>query len=277
MSTVLIFDSGVGGLSISLSLSQGLPNARQYYLADGLYFPYGNKEEQWLVQRVVDLLGSAVNQLKPDCIVIACNTVSTIALEALRKEITVPIVGVVPAIKPAAEHSVSKSIALLATPRTIASKYTAELIHAYAKDCEVTLIGSTELVEIAESRIYGCEIHQREIADVMNPLIDANKISQLDQLVLGCTHFPLVADLISEYLEREMPNSIHLVDSSEAITRQVAKILSISPTNEIANESLAGQFYNTKPESKFDSSESEFLVALASYGFNVIKYFSGAN
>ena len=134
MLRILIFDSGVGGLSISKSLTEQLPYAKQILLADNACFPYGEMEEKLLVSRVTALLVQSADLFMPDCIVVACNTVSTVALDKIRNSLSIPIIGVVPAIKPAATKSVSKVIGLLATPATINRSYTAELVNQFAED-----------------------------------------------------------------------------------------------------------------------------------------------
>jgi len=229
MLRTLIFDSGVGGLSISKSLTEQLPSVEQILLADNAYFPYGEMDEVLLVNRVTELLIQSAASFKPDCIVVACNTVSTVALEKIRDSISIPIIGVVPAIKPAAAMSVSKVIGLLATPATINRPYTAELVKQFAGDCEVISLGSTRLVEMSEQQLRGEAINKDELATILQPYILAAQHKQLDVIVLGCTHFPLMADLLTELL----PSNVELIDSSEAIARQVEMILQSSLPNKL--------------------------------------------
>ena len=138
----LIFDSGVGGLSIAQEIRRTLPELRQTYLADDAFRPYGEKTEESLRRRLPDLLVPICDMLRPDIVVIACNTASTTALPAIRASIDIPVVGVVPAIKPAAALSRTRSIAVLGTPGTVRRTYVDELIAAYAADCHVRLSGS---------------------------------------------------------------------------------------------------------------------------------------
>ena len=175
MLKILIFDSGVGGLSISSGLAENLPMAELILLSDNAYFPYGEKKDVELIHRVSEILIKAELQLKPDCIVIACNTASTVALETLRKALKVPIIGVVPAIKPAAELSRSKVIGLLATPATVNRTYTADLISKYASECTLISVGTTRLVEIAEMKLRGENINVSEVREILNPIIKAEK------------------------------------------------------------------------------------------------------
>jgi len=223
MLRILIYDSGVGGLSISQSLTNLLPFAEQILLSDNACFPYGEMKEQELISRVTDLLSKAVPQLQPDCIVVACNTVSTLALEKIRSALSIPVIGVVPAIKPAAAMSRSKVIGLLATPATVERSYTADLVNNYADDCTLISIGNTRLVEIAEQKVRGTTVDLAEIRSILAAFYQAEEQQNLDTVVLGCTHFPL----LSEQLSQLLPETITLIDSSTAIARQVDKILEI--------------------------------------------------
>ncbi len=257
MSKILIFDSGVGGLSISNSLSEYLPDAVQILLSDNAWFPYGELEEFHLLERVAALLDKAVTQFQPDCIVIACNTVSTVALEKVRSMQTMPIIGVVPAIKPAAITSISKVIGLLATPATIKRSYTAELVADFANNCTLISVGSTRLVEIAELYMRRKSFDEKEVINILAPFILAEKEQNLDTLVLGCTHFPLLSNII----RRILPDTVQLVDSSEAIARQVSNVLTSSGENRSTSipEKLS---YLTQ-----QSDCSELVVSLQQMGF----------
>ena len=221
MLKILIFDSGVGGLSISSSLSNQLPMAEQLLLSDNAFFPYGEMNEKLLIDRVTEVLLRAESELKPDCIIVACNTVSTVALDDIRGKLSIPIIGVVPAIKPAAIMSISKVIGLLATPATIERSYTADLVSDYANDCTLISVGNTRLVEIAEQKLRGQVVDHEVIEKILQKITLAEKEQGLDVLVLGCTHFPLLADNIRQVL----PDSISLIDSSDAIARQARAVL----------------------------------------------------
>ncbi|MCP3676011.1 MAG: glutamate racemase [Gammaproteobacteria bacterium] len=258
MLNILVFDSGVGGLSISHRLADYLPMAELILLSDNAYFPYGEKDDTELIMRVSDLLCKAELQLKPDCIVIACNTASTVALETIRKRLQIPIIGVVPAIKPAAEITSSKVVGLLATPATVNRSYTADLINKYADGCTVVSVGSTRLVEIAEMKLRGQNISLSEVSEILNPFIIAEREYSLDTLILGCTHFPLLSNI----LEAILPQSITLVDSSSAIARQVINVLNIEDTVDQTPFSKLHQCFMTKMESN-----SDLNTGLLQYGF----------
>ena len=258
MLKILIFDSGVGGLSISQSLTESLPNAEQILLSDNAFFPYGEMPEQELIQRVSKLLKRAVTLFSPDCIVVACNTVSTVALNKIRSDQSIPVIGVVPAIKPAAEISQSNVIGLLATPATVEREYTADLIRQYAGECEVVSIGSTLLVSLAENMLRGISIDKQQVKMIIQPFIDAASHRQLDVLILGCTHFPLLSELLAEFL----PDTVTLVDSSKAIARQVATVLTFEKIK-VSNRQIRHLCYMTSLEDG-----TTLNSGLDQYGFN---------
>jgi glutamate racemase len=147
---ILIFDSGMGGMSVYAEIAKACPHAKISYLADDAVFPYGALAENLLIARVMELMEDYIPKLIPDVVVIACNTASTLVLPPLRARFNVPFVGTVPAIKPAAERSKSKMFSVLATPGTVARDYTKELIRLHASDCDVTLVGAPNLARLAE-------------------------------------------------------------------------------------------------------------------------------
>ena len=221
MATAIVFDSGVGGLSVFDCIAAALPGLRLLYVADNAYFPYGTKEEAALVTRVRDLLAGLTERLHPDLIVVACNTVSTVALPALRDALAVPIVGTVPAIKPAAQASVTRVIGLLGTLGTVRRQYTQALIDEFAPGCTVLRHGSAELVELAERKLRGESIAPAAIERALAGLIDQPGGERMDTVVLACTHFPLLAD----ELAAGAPRPLRWIDSGAAIARRVAALL----------------------------------------------------
>ncbi len=154
--TILVFDSGLGGLTVFREVKAARPDARFVYLADDAGFPYGDLIEENLVERVTGVLGRAIADTKPDLVVVACNTASTLALTQLRARFSVPFVGTVPAIKPACARSVSKLVSVLGTQATVGREYTRALIREYASGCDVHLIGSPRLAPFAEAELAGC-------------------------------------------------------------------------------------------------------------------------
>lgn len=229
---VLVFDSGVGGLSVLREIQQRLPACEFIYASDNEAFPYGTKPEGELITRVDRVLQQLLHHYPVDIIVVACNTASTLTLPHIRSHFTQPIVGVVPAIKPAAARSRSKVIGLLATPATIARTYTHKLIHDHASDCSVISVGSSELVFMAEQKLRGHAVNLNELANILAPFTtSATNVQdhtavelpspQIDTLVLACTHFPL----LSEEIKQLISPGIDLIDSGEAIARRVEFLL----------------------------------------------------
>ncbi len=211
---VLIFDSGVGGLSVYQELTALLPQLEYLYLFDNEAYPYGELDGDTLVHRVLTLITHYCRTHTIDVVVIACNTASTLVLPHLRSALNIPIVGVVPAIKPASLIS-KVGVGLIATPATITRPYTHDLIKDFAKETEVKLLGSTRLVEMAEKKLRSEVVCQKELTELLSPLIN-----QIDVAVLGCTHFPLLRNEISAVLK-----GVVLIDSGHAIARRVAFLL----------------------------------------------------
>jgi len=215
---VLLFDSGVGGLSVLAEVRAALPNAPIVYAADNGGFPYGTKTEEEISARVPALLGRLAERYRPRLIVIACNTASTIALAGVRTALDLPIVGTVPAIKPAAEQSQTRVIGVLGTNATVRQPYVDDLSAKFASDCLVLRHGSADLVQLAETRLRGEPTSDEAYADVMAGLLDQAGGDRMDTVVLACTHFPLVADRLAAV----SPRPLTFVDGAKGIARRVA-------------------------------------------------------
>jgi glutamate racemase len=215
---VLVFDSGLGGLTVFAPLAKQRPDLDLVYLADDAGFPYGRWTDETLVERVADVIGAAIETYDPALVVIACNTASTIALADLRARFpALPFVGTVPAIKPAAAASRSRRISVLATRATVQRDYTRRLIADHGAGCEVTLVGAAHLAEIAEASLRGLPVDEALVVREIAPaFVEANG-ARTDHIVLACTHFPLLAPLI----ERFAPWPVTLVDPGPAIARRV--------------------------------------------------------
>ena len=166
---ILLFDSGMGGLTVARAVAAQMPEAHLVYAADNAAFPYGAWKEQALIQRIVMVLGRLIDRVKPDVVVIACNTASTIALAELRAAYQAPFVGTVPAIKPAAAQTKTGVIGVLATPGTVSREYTHSLIHTFAFHCKVLLHGAPRLAEIAERKLKGHAIDLEELREEVAP------------------------------------------------------------------------------------------------------------
>jgi len=226
---VLVFDSGVGGLSVGACVRQQLPGTELVYLADNAGFPYGDQPEPVVIERCCRLIGRALAQYAPDVIVVACNTASTVVLPHLRAMTEVPVVGVVPAIKPAAARTVNQRIGVLATPATVRRPYLDDLVREFAGHCQVERIGHPGLVRWVEESVSGQEVPRAELAAA----VVGFRAAGVDTVVLGCTHYPLLLDVLREAL----PEVIHWVDSGEAIARRVDHLLAGLGKREAAMES----------------------------------------
>jgi glutamate racemase len=215
---LLIFDSGVGGLSVLGHIRARLPDAGIVYAADNAGYPYGTKSEAEIASRVPALLGRLVERYRPRLIVIACNTASTIALAHVRSALDLPVVGTVPAIKPAALASKTRVIGVLGTEATVRQAYVDRLIAEFASDCTVLRHGSAELVDLAEAKLRGTLPNPERLAAIMAGLLDQPGARDIDVITLSCTHFPLLASEIAA----ACPSGIKLVDSGEGIARRTA-------------------------------------------------------
>ncbi|MEH6397304.1 glutamate racemase [Pseudoalteromonas sp.] len=215
---ILVFDSGIGGLSVMNEIRKQLPQHDYCYLFDNARLPYGNLSEQELIAGCVALITHHARRVNASIVVVACNTASTLVLPLLRKQLTIPIVGVVPAIKPAAMLSKKKHIGLLATPGTVKRDYTQALINQFAGNCKVELFGTSDLVLLAEQHVARQQIDRNKLNDILFPIAASN----IDVLVLGCTHFPMIASEISCYLG----GGVTLLDSGEAVAKRVRFLLS---------------------------------------------------
>lgn len=221
---LLVVDSGLGGLSVAHAIRQQLPSVSMTYCADYAAFPYGNWEQNDLQAHLMNQISSWIDDCQPDAAVIACNTASTLILPGLRARFDIPFVGTVPAIKPAAAITKTKMVSILATPGTVARDYTRSLLTEFANDIDVALIGSPNLASLAE-RWYldGASQQLRAaISDELEPCFkQTSDDARTDSVVLACTHFPLLKPLLQELA----PWPVHWLDPSEAIARQVGKVL----------------------------------------------------
>lgn len=226
----------MGGLSIYQEIVRLHPDAHYVYAFDNAAFPYGELDDDILISRVNAFILPLVVRHHIDIVVIACNTASTLVLPSLRAALSIPVVGVVPAIKPAAALSQTKSIGLLATPATVKRPYLDHLIEQFAPDCQVHKLGSTRLVQMGEAKLRHLPISLNELAYVLSPLQD-----KVDCVVLGCTHFPLLKTEIQTVLG----NKVMVVDSGAAIARRVTALLSKTPGHSSIDS--ANVSYHTAP------------------------------
>jgi glutamate racemase len=219
--TILIFDSGVGGLTVFREVAAARPDAAYIYVADDAGFPYGNLTEHALIARITDVVGKAIAEHKPDLVVVACNTASTLALAELRKRFSVPFVGTVPAIKPACAQSATKRVAVLGTQATVSREYTRALIREFAAGCEVDLIGSSHLATFAEAELAGKPVADAAIkAEIAACFVDVSG-KRTDTVVLACTHYPL----LTSRFKANAPWPVDWLDPAPAIARRVSDLL----------------------------------------------------
>lgn len=218
---VLVFDSGVGGLTVASEIRALGPRLTVHYAADTGFFPYGDKSDEALRARLPVVAKALVEAAEPDVFVIACNTASTLALAEVRAALSIPVVGTVPAIKPAAKLTETGTIGLLATPGTIRRAYTARLIEEFAAGKRVILHGSLELVKLAEAHARGEDVPIEAYAAAQAPLFAAEGGDKIDTVVLACTHFPLVRG----QLIATAPRPVSYIDSGAAIARQTIRVL----------------------------------------------------
>jgi glutamate racemase len=219
--TILVFDSGLGGLTVFSEVLRARPDARFVYAADDAGFPYGRLGEGELVGRVNAVMERLIALHAPDLVVVACNTASTLVLPHLRARFPVPFVGTVPAIKPAAQATASKRITVLATPGTVARDYTQDLIQTYAAGCRVNLVGSRTLAALAEGELVGPPAPDADLRAELEPCFVQDREGRTDVVVLGCTHYPL---LLNRF-RRLAPWPVTWIDPAPAIARRVVQLL----------------------------------------------------
>jgi len=217
---ILVFDSGLGGLTVLREITAARPGAAYTYVADDAFFPYGHHTEDEIVCRVVPLIGELIARHHPDLVVIACNTASTLVMDHLREAYSVPFVGTVPAIKPACAASRTKRVSVLGTRGTVKREYTRTLIRDFAHDCQVTLVGAENLAALAEAALRGETISDETVfAEIAPCFVDGHP--RTDTVVLACTHYPLLL----EQIRRIAPWPVDWVDPAPAIARRVVTLL----------------------------------------------------
>ncbi|MBI3673086.1 MAG: glutamate racemase [Rhizobiales bacterium] len=257
---ILLFDSGMGGLTVARAVRAQLPEARLVYAADSAGFPYGAWKEEALVARIIEVIGRLIARTDPHIVVIACNTASTIALAQLRQRYKVPFVGTVPAIKPAAAWTKSGIVGVLATPGTVSREYTHALIHTYAYHCQVFLHGARRLAEMAEEKLRGQAIDLEELRREIAPAFRKRDGKRTDVVVLGCTHYPLLVDEIAKVA----PWEVHYIDPAPAIARRVADVLDETPRHEAG---FATPAHGTVILTSAERGAAATLAAYAAMGF----------
>jgi glutamate racemase len=241
--TILVFDSGLGGLTVLREIVRARPDAHYVYVADDAFFPYGHHSEEQIIARVVPLIGELIATHTPDLVVIACNTASTLVMSHLRERYDVPFVGTVPAIKPACAQSKTRRVSVFGTKGTVKREYTRALIRDFAQGCEVTLVGSAELASLAEAALSGIEISDPQITAELAPCFigeSEGETARTDTVVLACTHYPLLMDRLVTLA----PWPVEWIDPAPAIARRVADLL--GPPGREADHAGAEMIFTSK-------------------------------
>ncbi len=233
---VAVFDSGIGGLTYLPSAMALLPDTPFVYVADHANFPYGATDPDLLRDRVASLVRRIIDRESPCAVLVACNTASVVALADLRSRFSIPFVGVVPAVKPAASLSRNRRIGVLATTRTVEERYLADLVAQFAGHCSVTTVAAGELVTLVENHLGEPPADAAEA--VLAPAVQRLRDAAVDTVVLGCTHFIYLLD---ELRERFGP-SVEVVDSREGVARRLAAVVGSAAPGGVVK---AHRFYST--------------------------------
>lgn len=268
---ILVFDSGIGGLTVLRELRVWLPDRHFIYVADDAGFPYGDWEEEALCDRIIKLFDRLLAEYQPAIVVIACNTASTLVLDDLRAAFPfMQFVGTVPAIKPAAERTRSGLVSVLATPGTVRRAYTHDLIQSFATQCQVKLVGANLLAMLAEAHIRGEHIDEAQVLTQIEPCFVEADGRRTDIVVLACTHYPFLANVFRKLA----PWPVDWLDPAEAIARRTISLLQ-------ANEGQADMVGQTdmieQPENshhphdlaEFTSHKPDFAIRRLLQGFGL--------
>ena len=256
---ILVFDSGLGGLTVFREVAKARPDARFVYTADDAFFPYGRQDEGKLTTRVLDVMETLIAEHRPDLVVIACNTASTIVLPALREKFKVPFVGTVPAIKPACASSASKLVTVFGTEATVKREYTRALIRDYAQGCAVTLVGSPRLAELAEAELKGERVSDDDVAAELAPCFVETDGKRTDTVVLACTHYPLLL----QRFEKVARWPVNFIDPAPAIARRVLDLLGAPVSGANAEPARFIFTSGTAPSAALQAALGRFGAALA--------------
>jgi glutamate racemase len=259
---LLAFDSGIGGLSIVGALRRAAPDLAIDYLADNAVYPYGELADDTLVARLGALLEGAIAELRPDAVVIACNTASTVALEAMRARFALPFVGCVPPIKWAASLSRSRTIGLLATSATVRRPYLRDLQARFAPDCRLIAHGARGLADIAELAFRGRPIDRDAIARELDGLFGQPGGAAIDAVGIGCTHY----SVLLETLRALSPPGIAWLDPADAVARQAIAVLDGLARGGAATRMSERAWFTADPPDR-----ERLVDRLAGFGFQGIE------
>lgn len=238
-----VFDSGFGGISILKALQEILPQESYLYVADSAYCPYGPKSRQEIVDRSIRITKFLLAQ-ECKCIVVACNTATGAAIETLRNQFDVPFIGIEPAVKPAAQSSITKVIGILATEGTFHADHYKETSQQWASDTLIVTKTGHKLVEIVEQNSIFEAASKEVIKNYVQPMIDQN----IDRLVLGCTHYPFLIPVLEEII----PSNVQIINPAPAVARQCKKVLHEKNLYSEAEKSDL-QFFSSADEQKLET------------------------
>ncbi len=254
--TILVFDSGIGGLSVLREARVLMPDHRFIYVGDDAAFPYGDWEEGALVERMLGVFDGLIKRYDPKMIIVACNTASTLVLPHLRERLKIPIVGTVPAIKPAAERTASGQVSVLATPATVQRDYTRALISEFASNVNVRLVGAEKLAALAEHFMLTGSVDDEVVRTEISECFVDRHGARTDVVVLACTHYPFLTNIF----RRLAPWPVDWLNPAEAIARHAQSLLPSERT--IENVQDMAEFTAGKPEPKL-------LRLLSGFGLRV--------
>ena len=259
---VLMFDSGIGGLTVLREARVLMPGRRFVYVADDAAFPYGAWEEPALKAHILSLFAGLLERYRPSISVIACNTASTLVIDALRQAFPGhPFVGTVPAIKPAAERTRSGIVSVLATPGTVRRQYTRDLIETWARKCHVRLVGSDRLAGLAEAYMRDGFVDEEAVRAEIAPCFIERDGASTDIVVLACTHYPFLVNR----MRKTAPWPVDWIDPAEAIARRAVSLLDGLEAGR-AHEALPGERNDV---AVFTSGKAGFATRRLMQGFGL--------
>lgn len=242
---ILVFDSGIGGLTVLREARVLMPERHFIYVADDVGFPYGGWEEEALKERVISLFARLLDEHDPEICIIACNTAFTLVGADLRAAFPeMRFVGTVPAIKPAAERTRSGLVSVLATPGTVKRAYTRDLIQSFASQCHVRLVGSENLARMAEAYIRGELVDDATVLSEIEQCFVEKDGKKTDIVVLACTHYPFMANVF----RRLAPWPVDWLDPAEAIARRARSLVPLPDGFEPLNGIDPAIFTSGKPD-----------------------------
>jgi len=228
MADFAFMDSGTGGIGYMMHLAKSYPQYSCLYLGDTAHFPYGEKTPEEIIACAAETVEIMLERFQPKAIVVACNTMSVVALKALRERFPqIPFVGTVPAIKLASRVSKNRRIGLLATTQSVRSPYTDQLINEFAADCSVARRGDPDLIAFIEHELYAAD--EERIARAIAPAVDFFTKERCDTVILGCTHFIHLADEI----QKAFGDGVQVVDSRDGVVNQALRVLSDAENSDL--------------------------------------------